>query len=275
MLRIFFVYLFPMNTVQIIDRTLFWCDKVRAPRFERQAHILPAINVGIDDFIKDRYDNIKQANQDYFFEVPERVRGELYSLIVDDLSIAPPFGGTTILQPLDYMYELNMSVMFDGLRVRSEPLRFNDRDTVITNRNSFTQPSKSNVYHAKTGTGYKFNFGTTGNFTAAILSYLKQQIQVVRSETIILAGANVLTVGATYYVNAGPVNQPGVVYTTGQTFVATQTNFTGAGSVFLIVNTELPPNTHEEIAKRAAEILMNTADDRLKIQTVKAQVQAQ
>lgn len=270
-----FFYVCSMNIVEINARTLFHCDKVRAPRFTIQGHIIPAVNTAIDDFIKDRYDNIKQPNQEYFFEVPERVRGELYPLIVDDLSIAPPFGGSTVLQPADYMYELNMSVVIDGQRYRSEPLRFNDRDDVITDRNSFTKPSKSNAYHTKTATGFKFNFGVTGNFTAAILSYLKQQIQVARSEVLISAGANVLTVGATYYVNSGPVNQPGVVYTAGQTFVATQVNFTGAGNVFLIVNTELPPNTHEEISKRAAEILMNTADDRLKIQTLDAQVKAQ
>jgi hypothetical protein len=52
-----------------------------------------------------------------------------------------------------------------------------------------------------------------------------------------------------------------VVYTVGQTFVATSTTLSGSGTVIQIVNLNLPEHTWEEIAAIAAKVLTGEIAD--------------
>lgn len=259
-----------MHSDEMCTRVDFFIDKVRAPRFTITRHKIPALNVAMRDFINDRYDNIKDQQGKISFEAVERVRDELYPLITETNLVFAQNIGT---QPDDYMYEIGMRVNIDGTLYRSRQITYNELDDVELATNKFTMPDKSEdgVYHLKTSRGFRviYGIGATG-LTVMHLRYLKQPPEIIRSEIPILAGPN-LTIGQLYLViGTNSITHNAVVYTPGQYFVAVNTTFVG-GTVVLIVDCLLPDNTHDEICKRAANILMSTVDDYNKAGAMKAQ----
>ena len=62
-----------MNLPEMHDRVDFWADTVKSPRYTRKQRDA-ALNIAIDSFVKDRYDNIKVADRDRvpYFEIVER-----------------------------------------------------------------------------------------------------------------------------------------------------------------------------------------------------------
>ena len=260
-----------MHSDEMCTKVDFFIDKVRAPRFSITRHKIPALNTAMRDFINDRYDNIKDDKGKIQFESIERVRDELYPLIVE-------VNLTTIIQniatqPTDYMYEIGMRMNIDGRLYRSQQLSYNELDDVELSLNAFTSPGKSEdgVYHLKTSRGFRavYGIGATG-IQVMHLRYLKQPPDIVRSETNILAGPN-LTVGQLYLVTGtNSITHNAVVFTPGSYFTAVNNTFAG-GTVVLIVDCILPDNTHDEICKRAANILMSTVDDYNKAGAMKAQ----
>ncbi len=252
----------------------FWIDRVRAPRFNITDHYVPALNIAMKDFINDRYDNLKDPNGKVTFEAIERVRDELYTLI-KEANLVPTLSVITT-QPADYMYEIGMRVNIDGVLYTSRQLTYNELDDVELGSNAFTAPAKKegSVYHVKTSIGFRHIYGVPGTtgMQLARLRYLMQPPEIVRSETVLQGGGNILTIGQLYLVlPGGTVTNNGNTFQPGQYFVAQAQNIVGFGSVVLIVDCILPVNTHEEICKRAANILTNTIDDYTKMQTLKAQ----
>lgn len=243
-----------MNVVEQHTKMDLWLDRPRSARF-LAADRDSALNSAADRLLRDRYDNIRR-DTGFSFESTQRLRDELRTLI--QVSTLTPVGNI-ITYPTDYRHEILLQVTIDGELKGSRPTTYDELESIKVN--PFEKPKIDRVRHLESGLTAEVFFGTFGTFSAATLHYIKQPVDVFRGTTSILAGPTVLTVGTLYYVDAGPVIHNGITYQTGQTFTAVNNTLTGAGSVIVIVNSELPENMHEEQARIAASILAgDTAD---------------
>ena len=248
-----------MNLSEMHDRVDFWVDKVKAPRYKRATRDA-ALNVAIDFYIKDRYDNIKNRTSEYSFEIVERVREELNTLLVDEFPL--PVTTNFSVEPPDFLYHILTYVEIQGQRSLSVLKGYVENDL---SENSFSKPNKKQPIHRRVSNGFKFDAGlyTVSN---AFMWYIKYPDVVKFNENAILAGPTVLTIGLDYYVFAGPVTHNGITYNTGDVFTAATTAMTGTGTVNLLTNCNLPKSTHEEVCKIAASVLSGTFEDYQKSQ---------
>lgn len=253
-----------MNTPQLTDRIYYHLDRQRSNRYKRFT-LVDALNVATDRFIKDRYDNIK-LSLPYSFERVERVRQELATLVKGPVPIVPTNGAIVI--PVDFQYEVLMYATINGIDVLSQTKTYSENDLY---QNAFTEPSDEYPTHRRTDTGYAFEWGG-GSFTTAKLWYLKQQQVLVFEDTQIAAGAGVLSIGSTYYVNNLTVVHNFITYSQGQTFLAINGNLGGAGTVSRYVDTDMPVTSHEEIAKMGADSLAGVSENYRKAQLLSGKV---
>jgi hypothetical protein len=249
-----------MNLKEMHDKVDFWADKVKSPRYSRTDRD-QALNTAIDSFVKDRYDNIKQQRR-YSFEVPERVREELYPIIVDDYPIS--IVGQKTDTPPDFSYHLLTTVTVNG---KQEPCDLKTYQESDLSKNSFTKPGVNKIIHRRTATGFTFSSGKLV-LGPGLMTYLKNHTRVKFDETPITQGLTALIIGRPYYVVSGIVNSGSIIYPVGSVFTATIGSFTGTGIVNNLTQTELPVSTHEEICKIAASVLTGTFEDYQKSQKV-------
>lgn len=255
-----------MNIIQQHNRVDFWIDKVNSPRFKKDKYDA-AINIAINDFINDRYENIKMA-KGYAFQTIQKVRDELRTLIPDTLNIAP---AADIFQlPIDYLHEVLLQVTISGKKVLSEFASFNE--LVDLADNGFLDTTDEYPRHIERGNQFEVRHGI-GNFTMAHLDYIKMPAIVKRGSTAILPGPAVLTIGRDYVnTTVDTVVHNGVTYEQFDGFTAVNTVLAGAGSVVLVTNCNLPPQTHEEICKMAAQVLTGTVENYDKRKIIKEEI---
>jgi hypothetical protein len=205
--------------------------------------------------LRDRYDNIRK-DTGYSFQSVQRLRDELRSLIISSALIPT---GNIITYPADYRHELLLQVTIDGEVKGSRPTTYDELESI--RMNPFEKPDIDHVRHLESGQNAEIFYGTFGVFSTSTLHYIKQPVDVFRGTTPITASPSALTVGTLYYVEVGPVTHNSITYQVGQTFTAVNNTLTGAGSVVVIVNSELPENMHEEQARIAASILAGDSAD--------------
>lgn len=252
-----------MNLVEWHNRIDFWADKFKSPRYTKKQRDI-ALNASIDAFVKDRFDNIKRPGS-YSFEITERVREELYPIIVDDYPLI--LNNKRAFNPPSFMYHLVTFMTINGKRVLCKLRTYNENDL---ENNSFTRATDRNPLHRKTATGFIFDTGSYSP-TSIEMTYLKTPSVVSWDTTPISSGANVLVIGKRYYVASASVTHAAVTYPTGQVFTAVVTAMLGAGTVNLLNETELPEITHEEICKMATAMLTGTFEDYQKGQMMNAE----
>lgn len=242
------------NLREMHNRVDFWADKVRSPRYRKDSRD-DAINVAIDAYTKDRYDNIKNRSVEYSFELVERVREELYTILVDNFLLS--LSNNVAPQPSDFMYHVLTYVFIGGKRVLCSMKPYVESDL---SDNAFTQPDNLQPHHRRTATGFEFD---SGGFPiqSARMWYLKFPRTVKWDTTAIVAGATVLTITSVYTVVSGSVTVAGITYNNGDVFTALSTTMTGTGTVNLLINTDMPVQAHEEICKMAAMVLTGTFED--------------
>lgn len=246
-----------MTTPELHERVYFHADRQRSRRYTRSI-ITNALNVAIDAFINDRYDNIKKLTA-YSFERVERIRQELDPLVVH--TFIPPSTTNVYLAPADMRYALLSLVQVDnaGPFVLLQEPGLNEADR---EENDFLSASADFPYTRRYGGGTWQMFPSAGHaVTSWELYYLKYQSVIVFGDAVITAGANVLVTGQFYNVVDGTVTHNAVNYTQGQSFQAANTTLAGTGSVALFTNTNMPLTSHEEIAVSAAAILMGTFEN--------------
>lgn len=243
-----------MNLVQMHNRVDFWADKVRSPRYRKDTRD-DAVNIAIDAFIKDRYDNIKNRGVEYSFEIVERVREELNTILVDNFPLA--LVGTFAPTPTDFQYQILTYVFIGGKRVLCNVKSYVESDL---SDNAFSQPDNRQPIHRRTATGFEFDAGPYP-ISSARMWYLKYPAIVEWNQTAIVAGATVLTIGNSYTVVSGTVTVNGVTYVVGNVFIALSTTMTGTGTVNPITNSDLPVTSHEEVCKIAAAVITGTFED--------------
>ena len=243
-----------MNIVEQHAKMDLWLDRPRSARFQpgdRDSALISAA----DRILRDNYDNIRKETG-YSFQSVQRLRDQLRSLIVSS-TVVPT--GNVITYPADYRHELLVQVTLNGIITGSRPTTYDEIESIKAN--PFEKPELEHPRHLEIGNTAEVFFGTYGTFSAATIHYIKQPVDVFRGTTSIIASPTALTVGVLYYVEVGPVTHNSVIYQAGQTFTAVNTTLTGAGSVIVIVNSELPANMHEEQARVAASILSGDSGD--------------
>lgn len=248
-----------MNAVTMHNRMELFIDKSKSPRFQSSFHYDQSLNIAQDALIQDKYDNVK-VHKEYAFQVFQKTRDDLRP-IVKTVDIVPT--GNIIKYPSDYMFEVGLAVTINGVQYSSASITYNQVN--IQNDNSFTEQSIEEPTHIEDQNGITVMFGTSGTFSSARLSYISIPPAISVGEANITQGGNVLIVGQSYYVTvAGVVTTingvAGVSVAINTDFVAEVTGFTGAGTVIAITNCVLSPTCHEELCKRASQILVLTVD---------------
>jgi hypothetical protein len=243
-----------MNIVELENRMMQWVDRARSARFT-EIEKDNAVNTAIDQFFYDRYDNIKQHKM-YSFEFIQRVRDDLRTL-VKTAPLTP--SGNLVTYPSDYKHELSFDTIVNGIQKSSRMVSYDEYR--IIKSNTFQEPTIEYPVHFEDQNGINVDFGGTGTFSSAILTYLIAPAIVFVSTVPIVAGPAVLTIGLTYYVTTNTVTHNAITYQVGQTFIAVNTALTGIGTVINIVNTDLPVSTHEELAKLAASIIIGEVEN--------------
>lgn len=239
-------------------------DRVKSPRFTDKRYY-EAINQSIKKILDDRTENIKQPKK-YSVQSSERLRNELYSLIVN----VAPVAGVAVAFPVDYYYLLELVVTCNGETNVCRALSYNE-DGLIE-RNPFKKARAYKTYFNETSSGWIIKVPTGGVISAIDLSYLKTPniVSIGQENNKISTGANVLTLGSTYYVYDEAVHNT-TTYYEGQTFVAVNTAL-NSGTVINsanIVNSDMPETLQDEIERLAAAILDGTVQDYVSKQDLK------
>lgn len=256
-----------MNAIQMIEQVAFLSDRVGSARFNDDQYI-KAINSAIIMILEDRLDNIKKVKR-YSFEAVQRVRDELYTLVVPTVTITPT--GNTLAYPADYNYFLKLECLISGVTSTARATSYNESG--FLGKNPFKKPSATKPYFDQNKDGFVIYRGTTGTFTSAALDYIKNPDSVsIGNETDkISAGANVLVAASVYIVYEEAVHN-GVTYLPGATFTAANTALT-SGIVILnsvITSCNLPVKIHQEVARLASAVMNGTIDAYQKKQDLKA-----
>lgn len=244
-----------MNIFEMHERVDFWADTIKSPRYSNSQRN-NALNIAIDSFVKDRYDNIKKGYRSgYSFEMIERVKEELYTIMTIDYPALIVRNQTPT--PPNFLYHIVTFVEVNGSRVLSVPKTYEENDL---HQNSFTKPSLSQPIHRRTPTGFQYDVGTT-SINRAFISYLQNPAIMKWKENAISASPSALFPGKSYIVISGTVSHGLVNYSPDDVFTAVTTGFTGSGIVNEVVNCNLPTHTHEEICKIATSVLLGTFEN--------------
>jgi len=255
-----------MNVVQMIEGIAFLNDRESSSRFLDEAY-MKAINSAITRILEDRLDNIKMPKR-YSFESVQRVRDELYTLVVPTLSITPI--GNTLAYPANYNYFLKLDCTIDGVTSYARPTSFNELGPLL--ENPWKAPSNTKPYYEQNLMGFVVYRGATGSFTAGLLDYIKNPdvVSVGNESDKISAGASALTIGVVYMAYEDSVHN-GVTYVSGSTFTAVSAVLT-SGMVIpnsVIVNCNLPEKIHQEVMRTASQIMQGSIEDFAKKQDLK------
>lgn len=207
------------------------------------------INVGIDTFQIDQY------TRDYMRPIVKN-------------SFAVTVAGNVITFPADYRGMIGLTLTIDGVtKYWTREILYNEKGPDF--ENSFMEPAPEYPSAIESSAGLTIYCGA-GVVQSATMDYVVQQNEIQYSDTALVAGPAILTVGQVYYVFSGPVSHNSISYSAGQSFTAVNAAFSGAGVVYLIVNTQLGAGCQEELCKVAAALISGTLGDveRFKIKAV-------
>lgn len=266
-----FFYICNMNALQMRMRIDELNDRTKSPRFTDDKYY-SAINQAIQMVINDRIENIKQKKK-YSVQSVQRVRDELYTLIITNVPIAP--ASDILAYPTDYYYYLYLDCVIDGVTSYAKPTTYNKIGPLKLN--SFKKPSDVKPYYNETSTGLRVLHGS-GTFTSGILDYIKMPniVSIGNAGNKLTSASGVLSVLTTYYVYDECVYS-GVTYYDGTTFTtpAFATALT-SGTVIAaanVVNCDLPEILQNEVIRMASAIMNGTIEDYNKKQDLKSDIQ--
>lgn len=250
-----------MNIIQMREKIMSYLDvtSVRFQFSEYEDNIMTAEN----QIINDRIDNIKKLKQQktYSFQSIQRIRDELYTLVVSNTAIVPtgsliPIGS----YPADLRFVLGVKPVINGTRYIADSLSYNEEREVEMNpykKPQLIEPYR--VYYIESGTGLTILFGSSGTFTNSYIDYIKSPVRVNMgtrhtSSTIFTIGNVLIATEPTVYNS--------VTYDPGETItiVAGFLSITSGEVVFGYTNSDLPEVLHEEICKITAGLMGKTIE---------------
>jgi hypothetical protein len=245
------------NIIQMHDDINRQIDFVNNPRFPSRDYDR-AINLSIEEFVNDRYDNVKVV-KGYSFDSVQRVKDELRTLVTTS-TIVPVSDIVAI--PATYKHFLQMLVTLDGIQTAVKSVSFDEISGYLNN--TYTKPDADSPVITEDENGFKVYHGSS-TLTSSDLTFLKTPAEVTSGleRQKISAGSGVLTAAATYIVIVDGTTHNSTSYERGETFAAANTNLT-TGKVVLRTNTidtDLPDTAHKEIVNRAAAIMEGWIDE--------------
>ena len=267
-----------MNIVQIHHKSKFYLDSVRSPRFPH-ATVNQAINTAIHTIVNDRYDAIRKADREGTFQVSQRLRDEIYTLVYPG-TVTPVLGTKRFdiktAYP-DYWLLASMKVTISGKEINTIPLTY-DEQNVIEN-NPFARPSieyPERIYRIEAYDGVTINHGALGNLTAGNIYYIKEPVLVnlgtVNSSGTFSNGDQIICymdgqIG--YYDGGGNLYNTVTLLEGEELTIDTPGGYAGILTGIYVTgftNCDLPSMLHEEICKEAAKVLSGTVEnyDRVK-----------
>jgi len=247
------------NLLELYNRTLFHVNRRRSARFHRNRDLDQAINTAKTDILNDRYDPIRRERK-YSFEAFQRIKSELSSLVMADTLLNPVSNAAA--KPSDFMYDVGMFVSINNGRIKwSENLQFLEKGP--SSENSMERPSTGYPKHMESSVGFIFKIGGGSNtVTQAYLDYIRRPIDVVSGPE--LSSSTALEINTQYgVVNSSTVTYDGSVYSRDQVFTTdgVTTAFTGSGILVKLSAIDFPEHLHEDLARRAAVIILGTVEN--------------
>jgi hypothetical protein len=183
-----------MTAAELRLRVRFYLNQLASPRVDDIVHINQGLNAAQVKFIEDRVDNIKQAafhNRKVFFEAVERVRSELYTIVITPapiVAVANVIALPVPPSPFPFYYELALALNYsNGQTEWSTAKSWNEFQEL--ERNSFTKPSVEYPIHVRSNAGMTAYFGQTVlTLTSGTLTYifLPPAIDVTNNITSVL-----------------------------------------------------------------------------------------
>lgn len=283
-----------MNIVQLHERIRFWVDIVSSTRFESQ-DIDNALNVAIDNKVRESYDQNMPMNKSDAFQRVQRVRDELGPLVKKGtvangtVTLSPAVGESgdttvdiviTLADPDSYRHLL-------ALRLRDPnggwhpcyPLTYDRKN--VTPRNPYRRvrstPQSKLYYYEQDGDiliYHPFDASESGSMEID-LSYLTNptivNYGIERDNTYSFSnGDYVIAVKDTYY---NGLDRPiGTKFMIELPFL----NITAGGLVVSdFIECDVRGSTHEEISRRAAINLLLTANEKEKALALRQEITAQ
>ena len=267
-----------MNIIQLHQRVKFIIDHKFSPRF-RLSDYDDAINVCINNIVKDRIGNVKQPGKPYSIQAFQMVRDELYTLVKDSNSMAvsgnkvPINIGGFQNYPLDYYSLINLKVNISGEEFTCYPTTYHEFDTNRKDpfkRATTNYPDK--VYNIEDATGQTIDWGVKGTLLSASMQYISQPVRV-SSGTQIAVGV-LLPLGTQVISTSDKTKYDGVSYLTGTMFTFTNPaiGLSSGSAVYSWVDHNLPVTLEEEVAMAAASLLSKTTEDYNKGKTFDVEV---
>ncbi len=280
-----------MNIIQLHERIRFWVDVVSSTRFESE-DIDNALNVTIDNKVRESYDQNRPMNRSDAFQRVQRVRDELGPLVkilgVDDgsndseLYISGTYNIRIANERYGYLLALRISLVSGGWHP-TYPITY-DRKNIIS-RNPFRRvrmiPQSKIYYNEHGGTvmigdpqsyiklelpdgEVMSNFELSFLMTPLIVNY---GIEYTSSKTFSNSDI-VIAIEETIYA--------GTTYVIGQKFtiVTPNLNITSGAVVHAFVECDVRSTTHEEIARRAAINCLLTAGENEKVKALREEIVA-
>lgn len=261
------------NIILLHERVKFWLDVSRSPRFLPK-QVDTAINVAVDEIIKDRFIPNTPANKEGIldikgFERTRLIRNELAPIVKVKENIAITNNRLLFSNqdfPTDYsVYTLVEIIISDKKYYPVEVSQEFMRGLV---NDPFSRPSiepEDMTYFRVTNEGFIFYVGPN-NISKVNLSYLAKQasvfygyekrvVNVTNGQNIIVAQDS-CTFGTTDYKLGDELVKPNPLQTAEENILVV----TGS------VNCEMPDILFDEIAKRAAESLLLTVGKSMNIQ---------
>lgn len=259
-----------MNIIQLHERVRFWVDVVASPRYESQ-DIDNALNVCIDNKVRESYDKNLPMNRSDSFQRVQRIRDELGPLVkklISGSGLTISKDGTQNKLSLqnnveDYGWLLSMRIQDSDLSKGWHPvypLTFNRKN--ILSRNPFrrvrvTPQSKCYYYENEGAWLIEDSLGNLDNAeiwylaTPAIVNY---GVEYTSSHSF-SDGDVIIAIEETVYI--------GVTYKIGDKITILNPNLqiTSGTVVFDYVECNIRSTTHEEISRRASVNLLLTAKE--------------
>lgn len=254
-----------MNIVQLHERVRFWLDVVRSPRVDSY-DIDNALNIAITDLVDEKYDIARMNHKGDAFELTQRVRDELYPLVVpDDTDTNLVLSTNTVTKAsIDalakkYRYLLSVKIEKDSEEYPAYPLSHDRLNVIQKNpyrRSTFSEPVM--VYYIQNETGIEIIMPSGESPDVVFINYLKDPAIVVYG--LEKTSTYTFTVNDTCIVVTDTAVYNSVTYVLGDviTIVAGHLNLTSGTAVFGYTNSDLPPSLHDEIAAKAAINLLIT-----------------
>lgn len=262
-----------MGIYKIVNDALNMVNRTRSARFNSERKNT-ALQTAVRDYVNDRYDNFKKKrNAGHHFEGLQRIKDELNELVVINNTLVITNNQVTL--PTNYAHELAFDAKINGLWQSSDAATFNELQEL--NNNYHTRPSPEKPYHKRFGRTLEVLFGGVGTLNQVRLTYLRAYALPFMNDNpgqLIVAGANVLSVGLKYVVIENvPVVHNGITYNEGEVFSAVSTILTGSGKVALVQDVELPDIASVEISRRMAVELSGSVENYSKMQSKSSEVE--